>query len=166
MTPGTGPWATRTDAPLLVKRREPIRYRRVLLLPAFYESPANSARLAGRGPLTSRPVRPHVMILPLCRGLIKPRRPLSAAEAVLDGALHLALGSTACDLAPLVVLPLAAGDGELELYVVVAGVEPQGDEGLAVLLALTGEARDLSPVQEQLAVTSRVLGDVGRVLVR
>src|SRR5918994_3370625 len=34
--------------PLLFKQRQPILYRRVLLLPAFFESPANSAPLSGR----------------------------------------------------------------------------------------------------------------------
>jgi hypothetical protein len=47
-----------------------------------------------------------------------------AAEALFHGALHLALGGLAGDLTPLVVLLLAAGDGELELYVAVFGVEP------------------------------------------
>lgn len=55
--------------PLLFKQRQPIHCRRVLLLPAFYESPANSARLAGRRPLTSKPVAPVTHILTFWRGL-------------------------------------------------------------------------------------------------
>ena len=47
-----------------------------------------------------------------------------ATESLLHGALHLALGGLAGDLAPLVVELFAAGDGELELYVAVLGVEP------------------------------------------
>jgi hypothetical protein len=55
--------------PLLFKQRQPSYRRRVLLLPAFYESPANSARLAGRRPLTSKPVAPVTHILTFWRGL-------------------------------------------------------------------------------------------------
>src|SRR5215212_7292035 len=142
MTPGTGPWAARTDGlSYLSSYSQIIHVVGVYVwLPAFYESPANSARLAGRGPLTSKPVRPHAMYFTTLQVFSKLRRLLSAAEALLDGALHLALGCLACDLSSLVVLPLAAGDGELELYAAVTGVEPQGDECLAVLLALAGEA--------------------------
>jgi hypothetical protein len=67
--------------PLLFKQRQPILYRRVLLLPAFYESPANSARLAGRGPLTSKPVRPHGMYSSILQVVIKRRGLLSASGA-------------------------------------------------------------------------------------
>src|SRR3712207_3324469 len=88
-----------------------------------------------------------------------------ATEAFLHGALHLALGGFAGDLSPLVVLPLAARDGELELDVTVLGVEPEGDEGLPVFLALAGEAGYLTFVEEELAVAGRVLGDVRSVLV-
>src|SRR5918997_3097766 len=153
-------WAT------LLKRRKPVPRHlwRVLLLPAFYESPANSARLAGRGPLTSKPVRPlDYAYSTILEGFCNPRL---APHALLDGALHLALGCLAGDLAPLVVLLLSAGDGELELYVAFLGVEPQGDKGLPVLLALARAAGYLLPVQEELAVASRILGYVGSVSVR
>jgi len=45
----------------LSKQRQAVQrfFRRVFLLPAFNESPANSARLTGRWPLTSKPERPH-----------------------------------------------------------------------------------------------------------
>ena len=50
MTPGTGPWATRTDGHryLSSECQRLIIVGVYLLLPAFYESPANSARLTGR----------------------------------------------------------------------------------------------------------------------
>src|SRR5215216_6028388 len=145
------------------QREEPRRSWRVLLSPAFYESPANSARLAGRRPLTSKPVRPldHTYSI-ILEGFFNPRL---ATEALFHGALHLALGGFARDLKPLVVLSLAAGDGEFELYVAVSGVELQGDQGLAVLLALSGETGYLPSVQEELAVAGRVLGYVRGVLV-
>jgi hypothetical protein len=53
------------------QQREARLCRRVLLLPAFYESPANSARLAGRGPLTSKPVRPHPTYSNILQVIIK-----------------------------------------------------------------------------------------------
>jgi hypothetical protein len=108
--------------------------------------------------------RPHAMYSNTLQGVIKRRKPLgSAPEALFHGALHLALGGTAGDLAALVVLALAAGDGKLELDVAVPVVEPEWDEGLAVLLALACEAGDLATVQQQLAVAGGVLGDVGGV---
>jgi hypothetical protein len=50
MTPGTGPWAARTDGHryLSSECQLNIIVGVYLLLPAFYESPANSARLTGR----------------------------------------------------------------------------------------------------------------------
>src|SRR3712207_9466907 len=53
------------------RQRELTRRWRVLLLPAFYESPANSARLAGRGPLTAKPVRPQKMYFNILQAIIK-----------------------------------------------------------------------------------------------
>src|SRR5215210_876528 len=78
---------------------------------------------------------------------------LLAPKAFLHGAFYFAVCGLFGDLAPLVVLPLAACDGDLELYDAVLGVEFEGDEGLALLLALTDEAVDLFAVQEQLAIS-------------
>src|SRR5215211_3080400 len=75
-----------------------------------------------------------------------------AAEALFHGAFDLAVCRLPGYLTPLVVLPLAACDGDLELYVTVRGVELEGDEGFPFLLALADEAVDLFPVQQQLAV--------------
>src|SRR5215213_6408736 len=88
-----------------------------------------------------------------------------AAQAFLHGALHLAFGGLLGDLAPLVVLLLTAGDGQLELYVVVFSVEPQGDERLAFFLALADEPGYLPFVQEELTVAGRELLAVGGVRV-
>jgi hypothetical protein len=49
MTPGTGPWAARTDGHRYLSGYQLTFIVGVyLVLPAFYESPANSARLTGR----------------------------------------------------------------------------------------------------------------------
>ena len=80
------------------------------MLPAFSESPANSARLTGLSPLPSKPVRPQVpnyfTILERCF-----KNALSA-HALLHGSLYLAVSGLLGDLAPLIVLLLAASDGE------------------------------------------------------
>src|SRR5215213_4865153 len=73
-------------------------------------------------------------------------------EALFHGAFYFAICRLPGDLTPLVVLPLAACDGDLELNVTVLGVELEGDEGLPFLLALADEAIDLFPVQQQFAV--------------
>ena len=86
-------------------------------VPAFYESPANSARLTGRSPLTSKPVRPHELcILPF-------QGPESTPEAFFHCPFHLAVGGFFGDLPPLVVLLLAAGDGELQFYEAILAVK-------------------------------------------
>src|SRR5688572_15096290 len=70
------------------QREQPRQCWRVLLLPAFYESPANSARLAGRGPLTSKPVRPQkVYFTTFCVSARLLRR-LSARSARLAARLR------------------------------------------------------------------------------
>src|ERR687886_391834 len=91
---------------------------------------------------------------------------LAVPEALFHGAFDLTLGGPAGNLTALVVLPFAAGDGDLELYVAVFGVEPQGDERRALLLALTDEPGDLLFVQEELAVAGGELLTVGGVGVR
>src|SRR5215217_7410158 len=73
-------------------------------------------------------------------------------EALFHGAFYFAICRLPGDLTPLVVLPLAACDGDLELNVTVLGVELEGDEGLPFLLAFADEAIDLFPVQQQFAV--------------
>src|SRR5215218_3406655 len=92
------------------------------------------------------------------------------AEAFFHGAFYFAVCGFFGDLAPFVVLPLAADHGDLEFDDAVLGVEFEGDEGLALLLALADEAVDLFAVQKQLAVARgeltflpgvRVGGDVG-----
>src|SRR5215217_2713019 len=75
-----------------------------------------------------------------------------AAEAFLHSAFDFAIGGSLGYFATLVVLALAAGDGDLELDDAVFGVELQGDEGFPFLLALADEAVDLFSVQEELAV--------------
>src|SRR5215203_1342317 len=101
-----------------------------------------------------------------CEGLLQI---LLATEALFHGAFDLAVCRLLGDLPPLVVLSLAACDGDLELDDAVLGVELEWDEGLPLLLALADEAVDLFPVQEQLAVARgelpflpgvRVRGDV------
>src|SRR5215204_2932221 len=65
MTPGPGPWAARTDGRRYLSSDCQITSSVgvYLLLPAFYESPANSARLTGRWPLPSKPMRPLVRLI-------------------------------------------------------------------------------------------------------
>src|SRR4051794_12403750 len=89
-----------------------------------------------------------------------------ASEALFHGAFDLAFCRLFGDLAAFVVLLFAAGDGDLELYVAVLGVQPQGDERLAFLLGLAGKTVDLLAVQQELAVAGRELLAVGGVLVR
>ena len=66
-------------------------------------------------------------ILPFWRGSTNPEEELLAAEALFHGAFDLAVRGLLGDLTPLVVLPLAAGYGDLELDVAVLGVELEGD---------------------------------------
>src|SRR5919112_5761379 len=73
-----------------------------------------------------------------------------AAQSLFHGAFDLAVCRLFGDLTALVVLTLAACDGELELDDAVLGVELEWDEGLTLLLALADEAVDLLPVQQQL----------------
>src|SRR5829696_6916602 len=75
-----------------------------------------------------------------------------AAEALFHGAFYFAVCRLFGDLTPLVVLSLAACDGDLELDDAVLGVELERDEGLPLFLALADEAIYLFSVQEQLAV--------------
>src|ERR687898_1969167 len=88
------------------------------------------------------------------------------AEALFHGAFDLAVCCLLGDLTPLVVLTLAACDGDLELDEAEFGVELEGDEGLPLLLALADEAVDLLPVQQQLAVAGGELPLLPGVRVR
>src|SRR5215208_2168090 len=165
MTPGNRAVGRPDRWAKLLKQREPDhpRFRRVCLAAGVLRvsSKLGSSRWTRTAHVETG--RPHEAYFNILEGFIKPRGRLSAAEALLHGALHLALGGTAGEAAPPAVLLLAACDRELELYVPLPVVEPQGDEGLAVLLALAGEAGDLAAVQQQLAVARWVLGDVGGV---
>src|ERR671921_2280870 len=89
-----------------------------------------------------------------------------AAQSLFHGAFDLAVCRLFGDLTPLVVLTLAACDGDLQLYDAVLGVELEGDEGLPLLLALADEAVDLFLVQEQLAVSGGKLPFLPGVRVR
>src|SRR5215207_8839005 len=88
------------------------------------------------------------------------------AEALFHGAFDLAVCRLFGDLTALVVLTLAACDGELELDDAVLGVELEWDEGLTLLLALADEAVDLLPVQQKLAVAGGELSFLSGVRVR
>src|ERR671911_627497 len=90
-------------------------------------------------------------ILPFCRGLTNGKL---APKAFLYGSFYLAVGGLLGNLAAFVVLAFAAGDGDLEFDDAVFGVELQGDERFALLLALAHEAVYLFSVQEELAVAS------------
>src|SRR5215203_5049681 len=105
-------------------------------------------------------------ILPFWRGSTNPRGKMLAPEALFHGAFDLAVCRLFGDLTPLVVLTLAACDGDLELDDAVLGVEFEGDEGLPLFLALAGEAVDLLPVQQQLAVAGGELPFLSGVRVR
>src|SRR5215218_6927946 len=89
-----------------------------------------------------------------------------AAEALFHGAFDLAVCRFLGDLTPLVVLLLAACDGDLELDEAAFGEELEGDKGLPFLLALADEAVDLLPVQQQLAVAGGELPFLSGVRVR
>src|ERR671914_659477 len=89
-----------------------------------------------------------------------------AAQPLLHGAFDLAVGRLFGYLTPLVVLALAACDGDLELDFAVLGVELEGDKGLPFLLALADEAVDLLSVQQQLAVAGGELPFLSGVRVR
>src|SRR5918997_3435274 len=89
-----------------------------------------------------------------------------AAQSLFHGAFDLAVCRLFGDLTPLVVLTLAACDGDLELDYAVLGVELEGDEGLPFLLALADEAVDLLSVQQQLAVAGGELPFLPGVRVR
>src|SRR5205807_9612303 len=77
-----------------------------------------------------------------------------------DRALHLPLGVSCGDRLPLVVLPLAAGEADLDLGSVAHEVEPERDQRIALLPDLADQARDLAAMEQQLASPLRlVLGD-------
>src|SRR5215217_19757 len=184
MTPGPGPWAARTDGRRYLSSDCQITSSVgvYLLLPAFYESPANSARLTGRWPLPSKPMRPLVRLVfyhfggdfkafqhatPFgLRWSARSGFAFALAEALFHGAFDLAVCRLFGDLTALVVLTLAACDGELELDDAVLGVELEWDEGLTLLLALADEAVDLLPVQQQLAVAGGELSFLSGIRVR
>src|ERR671915_363389 len=89
-----------------------------------------------------------------------------AAEALFHGAFDLAVCRLFDDLTTLVVLTLAACNGDLELDDSVLGIELQGDESLPLFLALADEAVDLLSVQQQLAVAGGELPFLSGVRVR
>src|SRR5438094_9424744 len=79
----------------------------------------------------------------------------SSLLAPPDGSRDLALGFPFGDRLALVVLPLAAPQPDLHLGVVAREIHPQRDQRVALLLDLSDQARDLFPVQEQLARARR-----------
>src|SRR5919112_3357453 len=89
-----------------------------------------------------------------------------AAQSLFHGAFDLAVCRLFGDLTPLVVLTLAACDGDLELDDAVLGVELEGAERLPLLLALADEAVDLFSLQQQLAVAGGELPLLPGVRVR
>src|SRR5204862_2613839 len=106
------------------------------------------------------------------RALVSPAAPQSrhglqvgiasdASATASERALHVALGVTLGDVAALVALLLAAGDGQLELRAAVLEVQARRYERQALLLYLADQRFDLAPVQEQLPVAvGLVVGDV------
>src|SRR3954454_18138995 len=73
-------------------------------------------------------------------------------EAFFHGAFYFAVRRFFGYFAAFVVLSFAAGDGDLEFDDAVFGVQLEGDEGFAFLLALADEAVYLFSVQQELAV--------------
>src|SRR5438874_13023125 len=77
----------------------------------------------------------------------------SAARRALD----LSLGVALRDRLPLVVLPLAPPQPDLDLRAIAREVNAQRDERVALLANLADEARDLLAVQQQLARAHRLV---------
>src|SRR3954463_10690857 len=74
-----------------------------------------------------------------------------------EGALHLAVGVAAGEVLALVVGPLAAGEGQLDLDLPGGEVERERDERQPALLRLADEPLDLRLVQEQLPRAPRLV---------
>src|SRR5690606_37189008 len=105
-------------------------------------------------------------------GAARPPPVRSAVDAQAHGALRLALVLLLPQGVALVVLLLAAGEGDEDLRAPPDEVELQWDDGVALLPALAGELVDLGPVQDELALSAHrvvgpralaVLGDVDAV---
>ncbi len=154
----------------MVKRPEvPLCFRRVYLA-------AGVLRVSSKLGSSHWTLTAHVEAgTPPCRRILYHSRPLEqsaspwlilASEALFHDTLDLTVRRLLSDITPLVVLLLAAGNGYFELYVAVLLVEPQGDKGLAILLSFAGKARDLRPVQQELAVARWELLGIGGILIR
>src|SRR5689334_7248856 len=63
---------------------------------------------------------------------------------------------------PLIVLELALGKRDLDLYAALHEVQVERNQRVASLLDLADQAADLLRVHEQLARAHRVRGDMGR----
>src|SRR5258706_11474102 len=78
-------------------------------------------------------------------------------QLVAHRALDLSLGVALRNRLPLVVLPLAARQPDLDLRSIAREINAQWDERVALLSHLADEARDLLPMQQQLARAHRLV---------
>src|SRR5512138_3725955 len=92
--------------------------------------------------------------------------PRPSARPVLERGPDLPVGVPLLDGLALLVLPLAPGQGELDLDpALVADVDPGRHHGQAPFLGLAGQPLDLAAVKEQPAVAERVVvEDIGRLV--
>src|SRR5215208_454209 len=104
MTPVPGSWASRTDEPLFFKRLALTHGRRVTSL--------QQTRLVSRDADRSRRSR-YAPMTGIFYHFGSRFKASLAPKALFHGAFDLALGGLFGDLAPLVVLLSAAGNGEL-----------------------------------------------------
>src|SRR5215469_5538891 len=80
----------------------------------------------------------------------------SSPNSAPKGALHLPPGVGLGQGLPLVVLTLAAAESDLDLGTIVREVEAQGNQRIAALLHLAGQAGDLLCVEQQLPRPQRL----------
>src|SRR5512137_198448 len=164
MSSSAKPWASRTPSwPLSTTTRGSSPSSSRLSLPG--STRPWGCPSSGRRRTTARPSISPAAAWPIPGAWGKPsgwRR--TSARPVLERGPDLPVRIPLLDGLALLVLAFAAGQGELDLDLApVADEDARRDESEAALLRLAGQALDLAPVEQELALAERVMvEDVGR----